>query len=535
MSEFVTIQTPDGRSVRFPKGMSRADMAAALNSLPPAQAQSAPQAPGMGQRVKEFFLGDNDPNTQNLGEKIGTTLNKAGEAMTFGLIGDEASGAAAGLGAAIVPGGQNFQQAYEGRRDFERQQEAVLERDNPGLALGAELGGAVAGAVTPLGAIGTLGRGASMPARIAASSAAGAGMGGTYGFTEGEGMEDRAAQGYSGAQFGAAAGAIAPVIGAGVQRIADGRAANVAIRDAAKGAPTSAQLRAQGNAAYQAIDDANVQIRPQALQTTRQKIIDSLRANTGFDELPGPGSLTPNSARTMQIMGEAGEQMAQDPTAALPFRSLDQMRRQAGAAAGNVTNKTDARAGVEIIQGLDDMVRNLGPDDVVSGDVQTLQEVLPKARDIWTRMTRSQVVDDAIEAGQNNYLSGGSSGIRNQFARILRNDKLSRGFSEAEKAAMRKVVNGSIPEQLLNLMGGGLGQLGQIGAGFGMGGVPGAMAGMATSAVARKGSEALTSRNAEVVRALIANGGLKTLPTAPDSVRRISETLMRRIGAAGSQ
>lgn len=498
-------------------------------------ASSMKQTPSIGQRAKEFLFGDNDPNTQNLGEKIGTTLNKAGEALTFGLIGDEASAAVTGAGAALVPGGKGFQEAYADRRDFERQQEAVLERDNPGLALGAEIGGALAGAVTPLGAIGTLGRGASMPARIAASAAAGAGMGGTYGFTEGEGLEDRAAQGYNGAQLGAAVGAAAPIVGAGIQRLADSRAANVAIRDAAKGAPTSAQLRAQGNAAYQAIDNANVQIKPQALQTTRQKIIDSLRANTGFDELPGPGSLTPNSARTMQIMGEAGERMAQEPTAALPFRSLDQMRRQAGAAAGNVTNKTDARAGMEIIQGLDDMVRNLGPDDVVSGDVQTLQELLPKARDIWSRMTRSQLVDDAIEAGQNNYLSGGSSGIRNQFARILRNEKLSRGFSEAEKAAMRRVVNGTTSEQILNLLGGGLGQLGQIGAGFGLGGLPGALAGMATSAGARKASEAVTGRNAEIVRALIANGGLQSLPVAPDSVRRITETLTRRIGAAGSQ
>lgn len=572
---FVEIPLPDGRTARLPKGMSRAEMAAALNKLPgatPAQPPieqrklgllleaerrgilpadkkalldearrrglvpggEQPQAPGMGQRVKEFFLGDDDPNTQNLGERIGTTLNKAGEALTFGLIGDEASGVAAGIGAAMVPGGQNFQQAYEGRRDFERQQEAVLERDNPGLALGAEIGGAVAGAVTPLGAIGTLGRGASMPARIAASSAAGAGMAGTYGFAEGEGIEGRTEAAESGAKLGALIGGVAPVVGAGVQRLADRRASHVAIRDVARGAPTSQQLREQGNAAYQAIDNANVQIRPEALARTRASTLDNLRGNTGFDELPGPGSLTPNSARTMQIMDEAGQRMAQDPTAALPFRSLDQMRRQAGAAAGNVANKTDARAGVEIISGLDDMVRNLGPDDVISGDLQTLQEVLPKARDIWARMSRSQVVDDAIEAGQD-YLSGSASGIRNQFRSILRNDKLSRGFSEAEKTAMRRVINGSFPEQILNLLGGGLGQLGQIGAGFGLGGLPGAVAGMATSAAARKGSEALTGRNAEVVRALIANGGLQNLPVASDSVRRISETLLRRGAAISSQ
>lgn len=44
MSEFVIVQTPDG-PVRFPKGMSRADMAAALNKLPKAAAPSASSPP----------------------------------------------------------------------------------------------------------------------------------------------------------------------------------------------------------------------------------------------------------------------------------------------------------------------------------------------------------------------------------------------------------------------------------------------------------------------------------------------------------
>lgn len=40
MSEYITITTPDGRDVRLPKGMSRQEMAAALNQLPPANNQS---------------------------------------------------------------------------------------------------------------------------------------------------------------------------------------------------------------------------------------------------------------------------------------------------------------------------------------------------------------------------------------------------------------------------------------------------------------------------------------------------------------
>lgn len=490
-------------------------MAAERDSKP-----AQPPAPrGAMQGVKEFFLGDNDPTTQNAGEKIGSFLNKAGEAMTFGLIGDEADAAVAGM----IPGGMN----YDERLAHQRGQQKLFEEENPVASVAADLTGGIIGAAGPLGAIGTLGRGAGLGARIGASTAAGAGMGATYGFMEGEGVDGRLDGAKDGAILGGGLGLAAPMVGAGVQRLADGRAARKAISAAAKGAPTTEALRAQGTAAYQAIDDAGVQIRPEAFDQTRQRITELLRKNTGFDELPGPGSLTPKAARVSEIMGQASNRMAQEPTAALPFKSLDQMRRQAGAAASDFANKTDQSAGMEIIGGLDDFIQRLGPDDVVAGDVGALQEALPKARDIWARMSRSQAIDDAIAAGEN-YVSGGSSGIRNQFSRILKNAKLSRGFSEAEKAAMRRVVNGTIPEQILNQLGGGLGWLAQVGAGGAMGGPWGAAAGAATGALARKGSEAVSRNNAEVVRAMIANGGLKTLPLGSDSTRKAVESMLRR-------
>lgn len=481
---------------------------------------AAEQNPGLWQTLKDNVFGDNDPNSQNFGEKVGSALNKAGEAMTFGLIGDEAGAAA---DAALGIG------SYDNRLQHYRQQEHVLQRDNPKTALGAELGGAVLGAMAPGGAIGTLGRGAGLLPRLAASSATGAAMGGTYGFMEGEGgFDNRMSDAKTGAKVGAAVGFAAPVVGRGVQKLADGHAARQAITKAIKGAPSSEALRAEGRAAYDAIDRANVQIQPQAFDRTRQRILEMLRQNTGFDELPGPGSLTPNSARAMEIMRQAGDRMAKEPTAALPFKSLDQMRRQAGAAAGNFANKTDQKAGMEIISGLDDLVNNLAPGDVVSGDVQALKTLIPKARDVWSRMSKSQMIDDAIEAGQNNYLSGGASGIRNQFKRILSNKKLAAKFTEAEKAAMRKVVNGSMGSQIMNLLGGGLGQLGQIGAGFGLGGPAGAAAGAVTGSLARRGSEAIASRNAEIARAMVANGKLNTLPVASESSRRAIEAMMRR-------
>ncbi|WP_434286307.1 hypothetical protein [Celeribacter sp. SCSIO 80788] len=514
------IQGPDGKVYE----VDAPDMQTAVSAMGQFTGGTQQSEKGFGQKAKEFLLGDDDPTTQNMGEKIGSFLNKAGESMTFGLVGDEADAAVAGM----IPGGKS----YDERLAENRQQQALFEQENPGAALAADIGGGLLGVTLPFGTIGTLSRGANLGARVAASTAAGAGMGATYGFMEGEGGEDRIRDARTGAFLGGGVGMVAPAAGAGIQRAMDGRAARRAISSAARNAPTTEALRAQGNAAYQAIDDAGVQIKPEAFERTRQRIAQMLRENTGFDELPGPGSLTPNSARASQIMNDASQSMATDPTAALPFRSLDQMRRQAGAAAGNVTNKTDQRAGMEIIGGLDDFVQRMGPDDVVSGDVKALQDALPKARDIWSRMSRSQTIDDAIDASEN-YLSGGSSGIRNQFSRILKNKKLSSSFSDAEIAAMRRVVNGTASERVLNLLGGGLGQLGQIGAGFGLGGPFGAAIGAGTGMLARKGSEAVSRKNAEIVRALVANGGMQTLPVATDGTRKIVESLLRRGAATG--
>ena len=472
--------------------------------------------------LKENVMGDNDPNTQNFGEKLGSVLNKAGESMTFGLIGDEASAAAESM----LPGVK-----YDDRLKHYRDQERILERNNPKTALAADIGGGLVGAVLPVGAVGA---GLSLLPRIGASAATGAAMGGTYGFMEGEGLQDRAKQGKTGALIGGAVGAAAPAIGAGVKKAADNVVANRAIQRASKNALSSEDLKRLGRAEYKAIKDAGVEIKPEAFRRAQSDIMGNLRANTGFDELPGPGSLTPNSARVTQIMRSASDEMAGEPTAALPFSAVDQMRRQAGAAAGNVANKTDQGAGMTIIEGLDDFINRLGPDDVIAGDVRALKTTIPKAREIWSRMSKSQLIDDAIES-EGNYLSGGSSAIRNQFAKILRNKKLSRGFNDAEKKAMQRVVQGTMPEQVLNLLGGGIGQLMTIGGGASVGGVPGGVMGAALAATMRKGSEAVTRRNAETARALVANGTLKSLPQSDEAVRLITEGLTRRIGAGQVQ
>lgn len=480
-----------------------------------------------GQKVLENLLGDDDDTTQNFGEKVGSALNKAGEALTFGLVGDEASAAVAGA----IPGGRTAQE----RLEFERGQEEILERDNPGLALGAEVGGALAGALIPgLGAVGTAGRGAGLMHRIGRSATAGAGAAGTYGFMEGEGAQDRLRGAGTGAVLGATVGGAIPAVGSGVQKVADSLVGRRAIKRAAANAPSSDELRRAGSALYDEVDNAGVQVKGEAFNDARQQILDSLTGNTAYTPRPGGQTITPNTSAVVRNMADMADEMAGTNAPGLPFKEIDSLRRQAGSAAGNVANKSDQQAGITLIDGLDDFVKKLGPNDVVAGDVNALKTALPKARDTWQRMSKSQMLDDAI-AQEENYLSGGASAIRNRFATMLRNKKTAAGFTEAEKKAMQRVISGSLPQQFLNYLGSGLGMMGQMGVGGAIGGFPGALAGMATGGAARKGANAIARNNAEIARALVANGSLNKLPVATDRARKITESLLRRGVAANAQ
>ena len=99
---------------------------------------------------------------------------------------------------------------------------------------------------------------------------------------------------------------------------------------------------------------------------------------------------------------------------------------------------------------------------------------------------------------------------------------------------MSRVAKGTIPEQVLYLASSGIGNLAAIGLGASMGPV-GAVAGGAAAMGLRKGAEALANRNAEIARAVVANGGLNTLPVATNASRGIAEGLLRRAVVTGAQ
>lgn len=165
--------------------------------------QPAPQERGIGATIYDNMIGSDD-GVRSYGESIGTWLNRAGESMTLGVVGDEASAALTGM----LPG-----RSYDSELKRYRQNEDEMS----GLGkFSADMFGAI---LPGLAGVGIASRAASLPGMIGLGAALGAGAGSVQGFMEGEGgIANRTMSGGVGAGIGGILGGAIPLVGAGAQR-----------------------------------------------------------------------------------------------------------------------------------------------------------------------------------------------------------------------------------------------------------------------------------------------------------------------------
>jgi len=162
-----------------------------------------PQKRGMGAALYDNIVGNPNDGVQSYGEQLGTWMNRAGESMTLGTVGDEASAAATGM----LPG-----RSYEGERDRYRTNE-----DNMSFlgGLSADLTGAIVPGLLGAGAVAAA---RTLPQAIGRGMALGGAAGAVEGFAEGEGgIKNRTLGAFTGAGLGATLGGAIPVAGAGIK------------------------------------------------------------------------------------------------------------------------------------------------------------------------------------------------------------------------------------------------------------------------------------------------------------------------------
>lgn len=343
----------------------------------------------------------------------------------------------------------------------------------------------------------------------------GAAYGALYGAGQGEGAEDRLGKAVKQGGLGALTGG---VMGGIAGRSAQ-KAANAII-------PTTDQLKTAGNNAYKAVDQAGVVLEQRSFGHAVDDIAIAAK-QAGLDKTIHPKA----TAAMERLVSEKGKQPA--------MGEVDLLRRVLKSAASS--NERDERRIANIMIGkLDDYVNGLKAADVVAGDPIKAVSALNKARDIWKRMSKSELIESAVTRAERRAASAGSGGnvdnaIRQNIRSIL--DKRGNQFTAEERQMMEKVVRGSPVQNLARLVG----KLSPSGNGLMMTihGIGGYASGGATLPLAgvgygaKKFADSATPRNVDALSRVIRSGGSLPQPQLLPAQQRALLAAMIRGGGQG--
>ena len=420
---------------------------------------------------------------------------------------------------------------YSQELERERSRLGQFEEQAPKTALASEVASSMA---IPLGPVKTMGQ----------AALTGLGYGAASGFLSGEGgAADRAKSAAStaalGSMFGAGFKKASDMVGSSFERYLSDKAAKAI----AKGGQSVGDLKASANALYEEARASGATISKDAFEDFVSQTV--AKVSGGVDE-DIAAKLTPSSAAVLEAMKrKVGQSVGVD--------DLDAFRKLAQTPAGKVTDKGEQRAASMIIEGIDDFVDNINPDQLTSGTIEGVSDTFKAARDMWSRMRRTEKLQNIIEtAKEGGYAGGFESGLKTQIGTILRNPKQRRGFSEGELRLLSEIQTGTplgralagisylgfSPSGGRTVPTGGLVTGGLVG--FSAGGPMGALAGAATEAAATTGLRAVREmsmeKRARLLQEIISTGMAdQVAQKAPEAFKLLQEAAVGGLTRGATQ
>lgn len=299
-------------------------------------------------------------------------------------------------------------------------------------------------------------------------------------------------------EFATVASPVNPAVRIGERAIPG---ATQALRREQPPVPSAEALKDASSAGYNAVRDAGVDYKSDAVRT----VAEALQRN-----LEGDGILGELAPKTFKIL----DRLTNPPEGSVaPIAGIEAARRSFGNAAKDFSNPTEQLAAKRAVQGLDEFIERADPSAVVSGSAEKVASALRDARGNYAASKRSDTltgIGDAAElrAAAANSGQNLDNSTRQRLVSLLLDKKRSAGFSAAEREAIEQVARGSGTANFLrgtgNMLGGGggLGSMvsGSIGGALGsaVGGVPGAAIGAtllpSMGAGMKKVAAALTQR-----------------------------------------
>ena len=223
----------------------------------------------------------------------------------------------------------------------------------------------------------------------------------------------------------------------------------------------------------------------------------------------------------------------------MPLSELDDLRKVANNLSKSI-DKTEASIGGVVVDKIDDFLDNLKAKDLVAGelDAKVLGAKYKAARNLWGRAKKSEEIMNIMEVAKIQ-ASGYENGLRIGFRALLKNQKKIKFFNEAEKTAIRDLVDGDVAQntakflgrfafnegQATNIIGG----LAASGIGYSFGGLPGMAVTGAVGQGSRQIAQRLTRNKAKFVDSMVraGNDGEKIarvyMTAVPKSQRSIKE------------
>lgn len=269
-------------------------------------------------------------------------------------------------------------------------------------------------------------------------------------------------------------------------------------------APTLEELTAQKNAAYKAVDDSGVTFRPEAFRTLTEDMAMAADAE-GFH-----AGLHPKTAAMLERLGASNRASGgHAPT----LTQLDQLRQQIGNDVAGSADAGERRMGKILIAQIDDFISAAGPEHLSGGNGPQSAQTLLKARELNTRVSKLRSLDNLDDAADDRAAATGSGGNINNATRqnAIRFKNKTRNLTPAERDATQKVISGTPAGNALRQVGklspqgNGLMLAGHLAAAVPSHGFSGIAA--VGGAAAKMASDAITARNVQALRELIASGG----------------------------
>lgn len=378
---------------------------------------SQPADMSFGGRVRDNLVGTDD-GVYSVGERTADLLNKAGESLTLGVVGDEAAAAAdtmMGRG------------PYGERLEVRRAQEQRSKEAMPALTMAAEIAPALVPGMQ-------LAKGAQVATSVGGAALrgmrAGAVAGGTYSALEGEGgAGERAAAGATGAIAGGLFG------GAASGGFAAASSVPRYVRSAftrSEKRPTLDTLKAAKTNAYRAVDRSGEKFSGEETKALYDNVAETFMDSNYVEDVD-------NASRAVLKILErnAGKELS--------LGQLDKVRRGLW---GRYKNGRDQPHILDAIRAVDDLIESR----------DGASEMMSVARAANSRYAKAQLLDDALTKATDQTASTGSGGntlnkYRQAVTAILNNPTKAKFFTQQEVDVMRSFVRGDVADNSLRLIG----------------------------------------------------------------------------------